>query len=187
MIDNNLEFQELIYDIITNETVQKMKNYRQHCDTNCYEHCYMASRYSYKICKKLAWDYKSAARAAMLHDLFLYDWREKGDRKGFHAFTHPKKALENASNLFDLSDKEKNIIVSHMWPLTVKLPKSKEGLLLTFVDKYCAIYESSKYLKKNLKNNTYIKYAYLILGFVFLSLNKWGKIVIVSIIRSSMF
>ncbi len=187
MIDNNLEFQDIIKDLINNDKVQEMKKFRQHCDTSCYDHCYTASRCSYKICKKLGWDYKSAARAAMLHDLFLYDWREKSDRKGFHAFTHPTTAKENASKLFQLSEKEKNIIETHMWPLTVQFPKYKEGLLLTFIDKYCAITESGKYVKKNLESNAYFKYAYLLLGFIILSLNKWGKVVIVSIIRSSMF
>ena len=187
MIDSDMEFQSIIEELIENDKVQEMKKFRQHCDTSCYEHCYMASRYSYNICKKLGWDYKSATRAAMLHDLFLYDWREKSDRKGLHAFTHPKVARDNASKLFLLSEKEKSIIETHMWPLTLQLPKSREAFLLTFVDKYCAISESSKYVKKNLENNTYFKYAYLLLGFIILSLNKWGKVVILSIIRSSMF
>lgn len=187
-INDNQEFHSIIDDIINNETVLEMKKFRQHCDTNCFDHCYRASYQSYSICKKLGWDYKSAARGAMLHDLFLYDWREKSDRKGLHAFTHPKTASDNASKLFDLSEKEKNIIECHMWPLTIKdIPRSKEGMLLTVVDKYCAVIESGKYAKENLVNSTYFKYAYILLGFIILSLNKWGKVVIVSIIRSSMF
>ncbi len=48
----------------------------------------------------------------MLHDLFLYDWRKKqDDRKGLHAFTHPKTAYKNASKLFALNEKEKDIIL----------------------------------------------------------------------------
>ena len=40
-------------------------------------------------------DYVSVARAGMLHDLFLYDWRKRENgRKGLHAFTHPKSAYE---------------------------------------------------------------------------------------------
>lgn len=187
MINNNSEFDNIIKELIDNKKVQEMKNFRQHCDTNCFEHCYMASYCSYNICKRLGWDYKSAARAAMLHDLFLYDWREKNGRKGLHAFTHPKTASDNASKLFLLSDKEKSIIETHMWPLTVQLPKSKEAFVLTFVDKYCAIAESGKYVKKNIKSNAYLKYAYIVFGFLLLSLNKWGKVLIVSIIRSSMF
>ena len=83
-------FINIIQDIISNETVLEMKNYRQHCETSCFEHCLVASYYCYKICKKLKIDYISAARAAMLHDLFLYNWRvRQNGRKGLHDFTHP--------------------------------------------------------------------------------------------------
>ena len=138
------EFKNIIKDLITNETVQEMKKYRQHCETSCFEHCLVASYYCYNFCKKHKLDYKSCARAAMLHDLFLYDWRKKQDgRKGLHAFTHPKTAYENASSLFLLNEKEKDIILKHMWPLTLfSIPKYKESFVLTIVDKYCALYEA---------------------------------------------
>lgn len=144
------EFETIISELVENETVQKMKNYRQHCNTSCFEHCYSASYYCYKICKKLGLDYKSAARAAMLHDLFLYDWREPNSHRRWHAFHHPKTAYENASKLFELNKKEKDIILKHMWPTTVIPPKSIEGFVLTLVDKYCAIEETTIYCAKKL-------------------------------------
>ena len=49
-----------------------MKKYKQHYETSTFDHCYMVSYYCYKVCKKLKLDYKSAARAGMLHDFFLY-------------------------------------------------------------------------------------------------------------------
>ena len=52
LADKDNEFQEIINTLITNETVQQMKNFRQHYDTTCFEHCYMASYYCYLICKK---------------------------------------------------------------------------------------------------------------------------------------
>lgn len=145
-IANEIEFQDIIHELIQNPTVQEMRNYRQHFQTSCYEHCYQASYYCYKIAKRFHWDYRSVARAAMLHDLFLYDWREKTNRHGLHAYTHGKTACKNASALFPLSEKEKDIITKHMWPVTLAFPKSKEGFLLTFVDKYCAIEESLEQL-----------------------------------------
>lgn len=159
-IDNDLEFQSIISDVLNCDLVQEMNNYRQHSITSCFEHCYLASYYCYLICKKHNLDYKSAARAAMVHDLFLYDWRVKSDRKGLHAFTHPKEALKNASKVLELNDVEKDIILNHMWPVTVKLPKTKEGLILTFVDKYCATKETYTYTKKVMKENKMLGYAY---------------------------
>lgn len=144
-INSNTEFNDIIKELIENPTVQEMKKYRQHCDTSCYEHCYLASYYCYKICKKLKLDYQSAARAAMLHDLFLYDWRDPNSHKRWHAFNHPQTAYDNASKLFELNKKEKDIILKHMWPTTLPLPRYKESFILTLVDKYCAIVESTKY------------------------------------------
>ncbi len=171
IIDNSKEFQSIIKDIISNETVLKMKNYRQHYETTCYDHCYMASYYCYYICKKLKLDYISAARAAMVHDLFLYDWRKKQpDKKGLHAFTHGKTAYENASKLFNLNDKEKDIIIKHMWPVTPIPPKYKEGFILTLVDKYCALSESFDVFKTRLFMKKQFRYAYLLLSILIISI-----------------
>ena len=127
-----------------------MKQYRQHCNTSCFDHCYTAAFYCYRICKKFNLDYKSATRAALLHDLFLYDWRVKGDRKGHHAFTHGKIAYDNACKIINLNDVEKDMIIKHMWPVTIKLPKYRETYILTFVDKYCATSELYHYYKEKL-------------------------------------
>lgn len=163
-INNDLEFLSIIKDLINNETVQEMKNYRQHYETSCFEHCYIASFYCYRICKKLHLDYISASRAAMLHDLFLYDWRKRQpDRKGLHAFTHPRISYENASKLFDLNEKEKDIILKHMWPLTVIPPKYLESLILTLVDKYCALSESAHVWKKRIFSKKALRHTYLLL------------------------
>ena len=79
----------------------------------------------------------------MLHDLFLYDWRhskKKLNLEGLHAFVHPKIALRNASELFLLNDKEKDIILKHMWPVTFfSLPKYRESYIITFTDKLSAL------------------------------------------------
>ena len=153
MKNKNEEFENIIKDIINNDTVKKMKNYRQHFNTSCYDHCYMTSYYCYKIAKKFNWDYISVARAAMLHDFFLYDWRKReNDRKGLHAFTHGNTACQNACKLFDLTQKEQNIIKRHMFPVTPIPPSSKEGLLLTLVDKYCGLIEIKSKFKRNHEN-----------------------------------
>ena len=52
LMENDKEFQEIIYPLITNETVLQMKNFRQHYETSCFDHCYMASYYCFLIAKK---------------------------------------------------------------------------------------------------------------------------------------
>lgn len=169
-IENEKEFLSIIRDITTNEKVQQMKNFRQHYTTSCYEHCLIASYYCYLICKKYHLDYISAARAAMIHDLFLYDWRIKNGRTGFHAFTHPKTAFENANRLFHLNLIEKDMVLKHMWPVTFKLPKYKESFILTFVDKYCAMQESFFAISQQLVQKKAFRYAYVFLSLLIIRL-----------------
>lgn len=147
---NRYEFEEIISSLVTNETVLRMKEFRQHCNTDCFKHCYEASFYCYLICKYLGLDYVSATRGAMLHDLFLYDWRVGSDINQWHAFRHGLVAYNNAKEIFDLNEIEKDMIVNHMWPLTIKLPKTKEGMILTLVDKYCATKEIIDFFKLKL-------------------------------------
>ncbi len=165
--NNDKEFQQIVEELINNETVQQMKNFRQHYETSCFDHCYTAAYYCFLICKKYHLDYISATRAAMLHDLFLYDWRiRQPDRKGFHAFTHGKKACENACQLFNLNEKEKDIIIKHMWPVTIEPPKSLEGFVLTLVDKYCAMSETFDVFKSRLFMKQSFRYAYIFLTLI---------------------
>jgi len=170
-IYSNDEFIQMIDDLLNNDTVKQMKNFRQHYETSCFDHCLIASYYCYLYGKKFNLDYVSCARAAMLHDLFLYDWRKKqDDRKGLHAFTHPKTAYKNASNLFALNEKEKDIILKHMWPVTIALPKYKESYLLTLVDKYCALNESYQEIYNRFCQKKLFRYAYVFLCVLFIRL-----------------
>lgn len=163
--DNIIEFLNITKDILENPTVKQMKNFRQHYDCSCYEHCLEVAYWSYLFCKKYGWDYVSAARGAMLHDLFLYDWRgskHKLHLKHFHAFIHPQIALYNAEKIFNLNDKEKDIIVKHMWPVTLlSFPKYKESFLITIFDKRSALKSFFEYNKKQFSNTKFYRYAYI--------------------------
>lgn len=149
-VDINVqEFKEIIKDITENSSVVSLKEHVQHMKGSRYKHCYEVAYYTYVITKKLGLDYISATRGAMLHDFYFYDWRNKGveGQKRFHAYRHPRIALNNATENFDLNDLEKDIILKHMWPLTIRLPRFSESYIVTFVDKYCAMREFFKFLK----------------------------------------
>lgn len=164
-------FINIISDMIENNTVKQMNDFKQHYETTCFEHCLVASYYCYLLCKKFNLDYISCSRAAMVHDLFLYDWRKRQNgRKGLHAFTHPQTAYDNASKLFDLNEKEKDIIVKHMWPVTLALPKYKESYILTLVDKYCALNESYQEIFNRFCQKKVFRYAYVFLCLLFIKL-----------------
>lgn len=164
-------FISIISDMIENNTVKQMNDFKQHYETTCFEHCLVASYYCYLLCKKFNLDYISCSRAAMVHDLFLYDWRKRQNgRKGLHAFTHPQTAYDNASKLFDLNEKEKDIIVKHMWPVTLALSKYKESYILTLVDKYCALNESYQEIFNRFCQKKVFRYAYVFLCLLFIKL-----------------
>ena len=165
------EFFNIIKDVISNPTVKQMKNYRQHCSTSCYKHCMQVAYFTYIACKAFKLDYISATRAAMVHDLFLYDWRKDNrniELPGLHAFVHPKIALKNANMLFKLNDIEKDIILKHMWPVTISFPRYRETYIVTIMDKYSACFESYLYLKNKFEKNTIYKYTYIFLSVLFL-------------------
>lgn len=139
------EYLLCVNDLLQHPAVQSMKSFTQHGDTNCLTHSLYVSYYSYlaslKLNRFMPLDSCAVARGALLHDFFLYDWHEKGDRKGLHGFTHPRAALENATAYFELNPLEKDIILKHMWPLTPIPPKFFASLLVSLVDKYISTLE----------------------------------------------
>lgn len=137
------EFHEIIADLIDNPTVKSLSQYVQHMDIDRLQHVIAVSYVSYLICKLYNLDFKAAARAGLLHDLFLYDWHSTDDglKHRLHGYRHPGFALVNARKLTNLSKVEENIIIRHMWPLTPTPPAYKEALVVSLVDKYCATRE----------------------------------------------
>lgn len=147
------DYYNCIKDVFHSDPVKLMDTFIQHGNITTLEHCVNVSYQSYKIAKMLHMDYKAAARAGLIHDMFLYDWHGYSKSEPLfqkHGFSHPQKALDNAKEYFELSKKEEDIISKHMWPLTLsKVPKYKESFVVSFVDKYVACKETvTPYIKK---------------------------------------
>ena len=138
------EYLALVQDILEHPLVRSMEAYTQHGETACLRHSINVSYLSYLYCRDHGWQARAAARAGLLHDLFLYDWHFHAKETGnyFHGLKHPRRALENAQRLFSLTDREKNIILRHMWPLTVTPPKYREAYVIVMFDKYCSLMET---------------------------------------------
>lgn len=150
------EYISCISELLENSSVQSMRKYIQHGSTTTFDHCVAVSYESYKIAKKMGMDYKSVARAGLLHDLFLYDWHLNTEKKPLfqkHGFTHPERALKNATELFNLNELEKDIISKHMWPLTLThVPKYKESFIVSLVDKHRSTIETFEPLTTKFSN-----------------------------------
>ncbi len=158
--ENSYGFLETVKDILYSDEVQMMKQYEQHLEIDRLQHITSVSFISYVICKEKGYNFREAARAAVMHDLVYYDWRngETGKWHRLHGYRHPNLACMNAKELCgNLTKLEDSIIRRHMWPLTIIPPQSREGWVVTFSDKYCATLEvlystNKKFKSKFLKD-----------------------------------
>lgn len=90
----------------------KTRQFIQHGDTSVYSHC-----------------------VAVAYVSLWFSYR-------LHGFTHPKRALINATADWNLSDRTQNIILRHMFPLTPVPPACREAWLVCLADKVCALAET---------------------------------------------
>lgn len=107
----------------------------QHCVSVAYLSCWIAWRLHLKV------EYSSLIRGALLHDYFLYDWHDERGGHRLHGFRHPRRALWNAREDFELTPVEANIILRHMFPLTPVPPCYLEGWIVCAADKLCTLWE----------------------------------------------
>lgn len=138
-------YRNAVADLWASGPVRSMDGYPQHGETSCLLHCVRVSYLSYCRCLQRGLDARAAARAGLLHDLFLYDWHTYRRPRGVllpHGFTHPRTALENARRFFVLTEIEEDCILRHMWPLTPVPPLTAEGMVVTGVDKWVSLLET---------------------------------------------
>lgn len=133
-------------EILESENFRRMKEYIQHGDMTVNAHVMDVARYSIAFSERLhiPCSRRELIRGALLHDYFLYDWHipdEEHSHK-LHGFYHPGIALRNASREYKLTEREKNIIRRHMWPLTLVPPACREAWIVTIVDKWCSLLET---------------------------------------------
>jgi uncharacterized protein len=136
------DYDSCVSDLLNSPNIKSMSGFIQHGKVSCLKHSSDVSKRSYKVCRALKLDYRSAARGGLLHDYFLYDWHDSPYR--LHAFRHPKISLNNAHRDFKLNEVENDIIKNHMWPLTLIPPRHAESFVVCMVDKYCTIGEVIK-------------------------------------------
>ena len=139
--ENREMFGEIVQDLMQDEDIISMENQPRHSKmSNSLDHSLMVAYLSFLFCKKMGWDYKAAARAGLLHDFAGSEWEEENQSLS-RLWKHPVQALKNAEEKYELSHKEKDIIVKHMWPLTLKLARHKESFVVSMADKACAVIE----------------------------------------------
>lgn len=159
--NNDEEYLFIINNIMENEEFKKIDNIKHH-NTTRLDHSIKVSYYSYKIAKSLQLDYEDVARGGLLHDFYtdkISECSKVKDKIKLFSTQHPKDAVNNAQTHFNLSDKEINIIETHMFPVDYRIPKYAESWIVSLVDKVLSLGEFSKKFSYRL---TYVFNLYLL-------------------------
>ena len=145
-IQKDTEYLDIINHILENKEFKQLEHIKHH-NTTRMDHSLKVSYYYYVIAKSLRLDYEDVARGGLLHDFYVEEIRnihKIKDKILLFSTKHPNDALINASNNFELSEKEANIIKSHMFPVDYRIPKYAESWIVSLVDKVLSIGEVSK-------------------------------------------
>lgn len=152
------EYAEILNELLKNRDILELQKYTHHRINNRLNHSIEVSYRSYRVGKKVGLDKQSLreiARAGLVHDLFFYDTFENkhSDNKvENHLKTHPEIALENAMRIFELTEKEKDIILSHMFLVSFNhVPKYKESVIVSVVDKAVSVKDVFNRSKESVK------------------------------------
>ncbi len=137
-------FEQTLTEMKNDPRILAMRAFAQHGSCNTYDHSVSVAEHAYQLARLLHVhvDERVLARGAMLHDFYLYDIRTSGRSAWNHGRKHPEVALANAGRYYELNERERDMIYSHMWPLTLThRPHYRESVLLGTADKYCAVRE----------------------------------------------
>jgi len=138
------DFVSYVSPVLKSGGIRKTDGFRQHGGTTRFSHCVSVAYYSLKAANflRIRCDSGSLVRGALLHDYYLYDWREKEISHLKNAWIHPKVARHNAVRDYGVNALEQNIIVRHMFPVVPIPPLHVEGLIVCVADKLCGLAES---------------------------------------------
>lgn len=150
------EYDNIYDEINKNRKFRKLSLERHHGITRL-EHTNRVAYLSFLMSKLFRLNTYAVTRGALLHDFYTTKDLNKCPTREIHKI-HPYVALNNSMKYYNLTEVEKNIITSHMFPFNVEVPKFKESVIVGLADKIVATFE---FLKFNSKT-----YAYFILLFI---------------------
>lgn len=151
-------FESIVKDITENTEYQKLRHFCHHGESSRFDHSVRVSKLSWRIAKLLRLNSHEAARGAMLHDFYLYC--NHNTKPMEHAKSHPKDALATAEKHFELTEREKEIILCHMWPIADRRPTYPESYIVNIADTLCAVMEYCINLKVQHSRNEVRQLSY---------------------------
>lgn len=144
---NCKEFKKIIEPILSISEFNKLSSVEHH-GINRFDHSLRVAYFTYMVTKSLHLNYKEATEAALLHDFFTDE--VDGENGVMRLRRHPDYAVKNAEKYFLLSDLQRDIIKTHMFPVTFTPPKYLESWIVDLVDDVASIYERGYTIRKQL-------------------------------------
>ena len=153
------ELEAIYQSFLHDEKILKMKEVSMHRGSNCYIHSFKVARLAIKrALRHKRGDLYVILVGSILHDYYLYDWRNERDKMKKHLSSHPYTAAKNALRDFNISEEVKKVIECHMWPVNFSdFPETKEARIISNADKAIYLREivCSKHYKKKREEKYY--------------------------------
>ncbi|MDD3241828.1 MAG: HD domain-containing protein [Bacilli bacterium] len=161
MTIKNKNYNDIVLDILCHEEFNKLRDIEHH-GLNRFDHSVRVSYVSYKVAKLFRFDTNKVTRAALLHDFFLEDNKNKTSKEKLKNMrNHPKIAADNADKHFGISELERDIIETHMFPITFKAPKYVESWIVDLIDDGVSLYEKGCSLSREISTAAIFLMIYL--------------------------
>ena len=141
---SKIDFEYMCEEILNNNRFKSLNKELHHGITR-YEHSMHVAKTTYFFLDLFnSKNISDVTKAALLHD--FYNDQEIEEYNAVDKLkVHPEIALKNAKENFTINKIQEDIIVNHMFPSTKRIPKTKYGWLVSFVDKGVAVYEMAHY------------------------------------------
>lgn len=94
---------DAVGDLLASDIVQQMRRYPHHKTVSTFWHSVYVSYLTYRVCGGLHLQQREAARAALLHDFYLYNWYVEKHGE-YHIWYHPKTCGEKCGKVFRTVD-----------------------------------------------------------------------------------
>ncbi len=134
-------------DILDSKEFLQATHQVHHLSTSVANHSILTAKIGLKICDRLknrgiTVDERKVVRIALLHDLGMLGRRHRYKNNFECGYYHPLNSAVSAQKIWpDIDPASINAIKSHMWPLSLSFPRSKEAFILCLADKLASVKE----------------------------------------------
>ncbi len=144
-------FLQITNDILTNNNFLKLKEEHHH-GNNRYDHSVRVAIKMFKNIPDSDPNKAKVVRASLLHDFFYRSEMTNLTPMERYKY-HPAYSIKNSINNFNIGKLEREMIRTHMFPLTNTIPRNKYSYKLVLCDKLVSIKETFKYRLLHLDDN----------------------------------